>query len=374
MKPFRLLTISALSALLTPNVQAELLVDLPAEFVSKIPKLSEDASVKDPSIASYRQLTAATWTEYTESSSNVAISVSSLNQSWTPPVSVEWADDVDAFDSDISFSASGNLGVVWVSSEGEKSHLRFMDVSGDTETITTSRVAIETPTLSFIDERPVVAWAEGGAGIFAVIVAEKFEDEWKITPLSESLTPYDILPVILKTEPTSLYWYHLTQNQFVLKRADAQNGFWNEQPVGQLQDLPTQRLPYLFQLSGSNEPGAIWIEPESSGDQIFTYHPESADSFSVHALSPRDSVSQLDPEANGQNELAFAWVEKTKSDSRLVLSVRDTDFAVPKLSNPTQPRLSWSEDRTLQCIAVNQSADATDSALYHIYLPLGSSE
>jgi hypothetical protein len=346
-------------------------IPLPAELVKPVPTLAQDPSVHDPSFVSYETVTAASWTERKEESSRVVFSIFDLSDGWSEPLTV--SESENSFDSDLQFSESGNLGVTWVEENEGSVTLQYHDLEGKVETITSSKVAIETPTVSFIDERPVVAWTEGGAGVFAVIVAERIEGEWELTPLSDSLSSYDILPTIIESDPHQLFWYHLTQDGFVLRHTSYDEGGWIENTNNELSQLPPDRLPYLFPFANETLPGAIWVEPKLSGDRILYFDPSSENVAEMDAVSNDETlVNQLDPEANGSDELALAWVEKSGSGNQLIISLSENDFLIPTITAPSQPRLAWSGERLLQGLSVSDPASGGDGQLYHIILPLNS--
>lgn len=344
------------------------------EYPTVVPIRSEEVffiapgatNIVEAGLKSQNSATLIYWADQQAESSSVYFRVLTP-ETWSIPVKLN-ADLTNATNLDAELSPTSESRFVWVeSTPAGLNSLQFSTAGLPASMIMETPLAIDSVSLCTVDSKPVVAWSEGGAGVFASFFAVQEFDGWSIFPLSEELPSYDILPQVLNTTPPSVLWYSLEHSGFQLERLAQAEQEWYNASTAPLNTLPTQRLPFFFALPENELPGAFWIEPSSEGDQMRVFDPRILpEPFA--SLPKREGVQQLDPEVSvnalGDQSLAFAWVEETGADRYVIVQAGAKEYLISTIPAPRQPRLSWGSDSELNLVTLSDQSLGGTGQLY----------
>jgi len=375
-KPFQSISAATLCALLVStsslHAQPTLLFEDITEDLND--SASSDVKIQDPYLSQYENVSVAAFSSLIEDNQEAVVSYRTNEEDgWEDVVPIETGSFQSSFNPVAEFDGYGNLSFLWISEinfqDEQKSFLRYRALGEEPETIVLSPLPIETPTLIFEDGNPIVAWTEGEAGVFTVYMAELTDSDWIVTPLSDSLNSYDILPQALSTTPPGVFWYSLNQDGFSIKGYQKQEAGW-EYFTPSLSNLPSDRLPYLFSLSGLEDPGAIWVEPLTDGEKLFYYDPRLIEDFAITALPSRSGFNQLDPDASSESSMAFVWVEDSLEKTELRIFANGQEFTTDAIEAPTQPRVIWKNENQLLVTVISDKSLGGSGSLFSIDVTL----
>ncbi len=323
----------------------------PAEPVAVSSSLLSDeiAFSTDPSLAvSADDRLGAAWSGAIGSRSVIALSLAG-DEGWSSPLVVD-ASEGGACTQPVLRFAGGEAALAWVRLENGVSTLAFRSGGGGVETVTTSRVRIESPSMTVASNAgPVVAWSEGGGGRFAIMTAVRGESgKWAVAPVSTALDSYDILPTLVSRGDAQLYWYALEADGFALRSAVRREGDWLAAESGLANLVPAERLPLLFE--ANDDPGAVWVESIDGTEAV----------WSVEGALSGSSGRQTQPDAmHGLDGPAFAWREGSSGGIGIRVLVGDTEYAIADVAHPAEPRVAVGRDAVHVVFASDQLEGGT---------------
>ncbi|MCB2156195.1 hypothetical protein KQI84_15065 [bacterium] len=324
----------------------------------------------DPAIAVGPNGAVAAWSAFIDGRNRIQIAARIRNE-WTPPRFALDSGTADCREPIVAIDSNGSPALVWIEAETDSHVLKFSPVVSreDPQTVYSSgQGMIETPSLGFDGQgRPLVAWTEGNGASYSVALSRFDSDSntWTKIPLTMRPEAYDILPTVFGGPQPTVHWYALDGQAFQMKSALIEERGWRSQSVGELDALPANRLPILYQTAPGLSPGAIWVEPQDDGELLLTYDPRRAEGDRVRGLPSQPAARQLEPDAvDGRTEPAYAWREETPQGSDLLVQSGPERLRVSGLEHVAQPRLAAGPNGELHLLFISDQIEGGTGQVY----------
>ncbi len=325
----------------------------------------------DPVIAARPGEVLVAWTGLFDGRSRIFSARTRRDGNWSAPFLVDDTVSGDCSDAVVGFTPSGRSAMGWISTSGDESHLNFRLGSGEVEEVAASPVRIETPSMAFDETgQPMIAWSEGGAGRFAVVVAQRDEEgSWTRTPVSEGLDSYDIFPFVFGGDITRVYWYSLGGQDFEFRAARRLGSDWQPMGVGALSEVPPNRLPLLYDTEDGVTPGAVWTELLSDGEIVMTFDPRRGRADRIQTLPGAMDARQLDPDLdNADIEPSFTWREETARRSDILVRHGAQLYRVTGFDHMAQPRIAHEGSDGVHLVLISDQVEGGTGQVYWTYL------